>query len=104
VVRERAVGEINKVAQKVEPWEHCSEHREEAQKMLAALLRGIEHAAGGDLAGPIVYCSQDCSLRRRRKEQRSQARLKQDEVQRAGPGPIRVRQAQAVTFIRPSRR
>ena len=29
-------------------------HREEAQKRLAALLKGVELAAGGDLAGPTV--------------------------------------------------
>ena len=29
-------------------------HREEAQKRLAALLKGFEHAAGGDLAGTTV--------------------------------------------------
>ena len=29
-------------------------HREEAQKRLAALLKGVELAAGGDLSGPTV--------------------------------------------------
>jgi hypothetical protein len=29
-------------------------HREESQKRLAALLKGVERAAGGDLAGVTV--------------------------------------------------
>jgi hypothetical protein len=78
VVRERAVGDIDKV----EPWEHCSGHREEAQKMLATLFRDVEHAAGGDLAGPIVYCS----LRRRRKD-RKQTRQSPAGRSWYGPSP-----------------